>query len=170
VLSGGERNRYALVKLLLRPSNFIRLDAPANQLDMRTKDVLLESLASFTGTVTLVSHDRYFIDKLATKVFKVGNGAIESYPGCYEQHLWKKRGHDKVLTAKMTAQLAAAAPMAVALVGQKKLVDPMKLKQMEDRFKQLEQEIARAEIDIAEVAARPYVSAEEARRLFGLLM
>jgi len=137
VLSGGERNRYALVKLLLRPSNFIRLDAPANHLDRRTKEVLLESLASFTGTVTFVSHDRCFIDKLATKVLKIGNGAIESYPGNYEQYLRKKRGHDEVLTAKMTEQLAAADPMAVALVGQKKLVDPMKLKQMEDRFKQL---------------------------------
>ena len=68
MLSIGERNRCALIRLLLRPSNFIRLDASANHLDMRTNEVLLESLASFTGAVTFVSHDRYFIDKLATKV------------------------------------------------------------------------------------------------------
>ena len=171
VLSGGERNRYALAKMLLRPSNFMLLDEPTNHLDMRAKDVLLESLASFTGTVVLVSHDRYFIDKLATKVFEVGGGGIEIYPGNYEEYLWKKSGQDEILEAKMTEQLAAA-PAAVAAapaVEQKKRVNPMKLKQMEDRCKQLEQAIAQAESDIAELEGRPYVSAEEALRVAGML-
>ncbi len=171
VLSGGERNRYALAKMLLRPSNFMLLDEPTNHLDMRAKDVLLESLASFTGTVVLVSHDRYFIDKLATKVFEVGGGGVEIYPGNYEEYLWKKSGQDEILEAKMTEQLAAA-PVAVAAapaVEQKKRVNPMKLKQMEDRCKQLEQAIAHAESDIAELEGRPYVSAEEALRVAGML-
>jgi ATP-binding cassette subfamily F protein 3 len=171
VLSGGERNRYALAKMLLRPSNFMLLDEPTNHLDMRAKDVLLESLASFTGTVVLVSHDRYFIDKLATKVFEVGGGGIEIYPGNYEEYLWKKSGQDEILEAKMTQQLAAA-PVAVAaapVAEPKKRVNPMKLKQMEDRCKHLEQAIAQAETDIAELEGRPYVSAEEALRVAGLL-
>jgi ATP-binding cassette subfamily F protein 3 len=171
VLSGGERNRYALAKMLLRPSNFMLLDEPTNHLDMRAKDVLLESLASFSGTVVLVSHDRYFIDKLATKVFEVGGGGIEVFPGNYEEYLWKKTGQDQILETKMTEQLAAApvaAPVAPA-AEPKKRVNPMKLKQMEDRCQQLEQAIARAEVEIAELEGRPYVSAEESLRVAGLL-
>src|SRR5581483_8787601 len=71
VLSGGERNRYALARMLLHPSNFLLLDEPTNHLDMRAKDVLLESLEKFTGTIVFVSHDRYFIEHLATRVFEI---------------------------------------------------------------------------------------------------
>ena len=81
VLSGGERNRYALARMLLRPANFLLLDEPTNHLDMQAKDVLLEALQKFTGTVLFVSHDRYFIDKLATRIFEIENGAFEDYPG-----------------------------------------------------------------------------------------
>ena len=165
VLSGGERNRYALAKMLLRPSNFMLLDEPTNHLDMRAKDVLLTSLSNFTGTVVLVSHDRYFIDNLATKVFEVGNGTIEVFPGTYEEYLWKKSGQDEVLEAKMTEQLAttaAAAPLAA--VEAKKRVNPMKLKHLQDRCKQLEREIASAETDIAALEVAPYVNPEEAQR------
>src|SRR5271165_2612564 len=77
VLSGGERNRYALARMLLHPSNFLLLDEPTNHLDMRAKDVLLESLEKYNGTVVFVSHDRYFIDKLATRIFEIGDGRVE---------------------------------------------------------------------------------------------
>src|SRR5208282_5927046 len=92
VLSGGERNRYALARILVSPSNFLLLDEPTNHLDMRAKDVLLESLAAFTGTVVFVSHDRYFIDKLATRVFEIGEGEVRVFPGNYEDYLWRKSG------------------------------------------------------------------------------
>ena len=74
VLSGGERNRYALARMLMMPGNFLLLDEPTNHLDMRSKDVLLESLRTFTGTVVFVSHDRYFLEQVATRVFEVGAG------------------------------------------------------------------------------------------------
>ena len=90
VLSGGERNRYALARMLLHPSNFLLLDEPTNHLDLRAKDVLLESLQKFTGTVVFVSHDRYFIDKLATRVFEIGEGRVEAFPGNYEDYLRSK--------------------------------------------------------------------------------
>ncbi len=91
VLSGGERNRYALARMLLHPSNFLLLDEPTNHLDMRAKDVLLESLEKYNGTVVFVSHDRYFIDKLATRVFEIGGGRVEVFPGNYEDYVWRKQ-------------------------------------------------------------------------------
>jgi ATP-binding cassette, subfamily F, member 3 len=96
VLSGGERGRYALLRLLLHPANFLLLDEPTNHLDLRAKDVLLNALMEYTGTVVFVSHDRYFIDKLATRVFEVGDGRVEIFPGNYEDYLWRKQGGQQV--------------------------------------------------------------------------
>lgn len=89
VLSGGEKNRLALAKMLLRPSNLLLLDEPTNHLDLFTKDVLLAALQSFAGTLVFVSHDRYFINALATRTVAVGGGGILSYPGNYEDYLAK---------------------------------------------------------------------------------
>ena len=90
VLSGGERNRYALARILVSPSNFLLLDEPTNHLDMRAKDVLLEALSGYSGTVVFVSHDRYFIDRLATRVLEIESGAITAYEGNYEDYLRRK--------------------------------------------------------------------------------
>src|ERR1700678_2714623 len=92
VLSGGERNRYALARILVSPANFLLLDEPTNHLDLRAKDVLLEALSSFTGTVVLVSPDRYFLDRLATRIFEVEGGHVHVYPGNYEDYLRRKQG------------------------------------------------------------------------------
>jgi ATP-binding cassette subfamily F protein 3 len=91
VLSGGERTRLAVARMLLRPSNTLLLDEPTNHLDLDSKDVLLEALEDFGGTLIFVSHDRYFVDKLATKVIEVGNGQALLYPGNYEEFLWSKK-------------------------------------------------------------------------------
>jgi ATP-binding cassette subfamily F protein 3 len=90
VLSGGERNRFALARILVSPSNFLLLDEPTNHLDMRAKDVLLDALAHYSGTVIFVSHDRYFIDRLATRVIEIENGAVTAYEGDYEDYLRRK--------------------------------------------------------------------------------
>src|SRR5437763_10369958 len=92
VLSGGERNRYALARMLLQPSNFMLLDEPTNHLDMRAKDVLLTALQDYNGTVVFVSHDRYFLDRLATRVIEVEDGTVHVYPGNYEDYVWRKSG------------------------------------------------------------------------------
>ena len=106
VLSGGERGRYALLRLLLHPANFLLLDEPTNHLDLRAKDVLLDALMEYTGTVVFVSHDRYFIDKLATRVFEIGDGKVEVYPGNYEDYLWRKQGGSAKQNESIRQQLS----------------------------------------------------------------
>lgn len=91
VLSGGERNRLALAKMLLRPSNLLLMDEPTNHLDLFSKEVLLGALAAFSGTVVFVSHDRHFIDGLATRVVEVGDGKVSSFMGDYEYYLAKNQ-------------------------------------------------------------------------------
>src|SRR5687767_8572607 len=90
VLSGGERTRLAVARMLLRPSNTLLLDEPTNHLDLDSKDVLLEALEDYGGTLILVSHDRYFVEKLATKIIEIGRGEAVVYPGTYKEFLWSK--------------------------------------------------------------------------------
>ena len=90
VLSGGERTRLAVARMLLRPSNTLLLDEPTNHLDLDSKDVLLDALEDFGGTLIFVSHDRYFVEKLANRVVEVGGGEAHSFPGRYEEFLWRK--------------------------------------------------------------------------------
>ena len=178
VLSGGERGRYALLRLLLHPANFLLLDEPTNHLDMRAKDVLLDALLNYTGTVVFVSHDRYFIDKLATRIFEVGGGKVEIFPGNYEDYLWRKQGgpqtaptledvpdlKSKSADAPVPAAFAQSGDFSEATSSRsasgngsrsaqpespKKRLNPIKRKQMEDRVRELEEQISRAETAIA---------------------
>jgi ATP-binding cassette subfamily F protein 3 len=186
VLSGGERNRYALLKMLLHPANFLLLDEPTNHLDLRAKDVLLEALMKYTGTVVFVSHDRYFIDKLASRVFEIGEGKVEIYPGNYEDYLWRKQGRAAAAVGIPKPAAIASGPSTVPVNGGKssavetrlaaspaessepkgKRLNPIKRQQMEDRLREIEEEIARAEAAIAlcETELQSFVSAEETQR------
>jgi ATP-binding cassette, subfamily F, member 3 len=95
VLSGGERTRLAVARMLLRPSNTLLLDEPTNHLDLDSKDVLLEALEDYGGTLIFVSHDRYFVEKLATKIIEIGHGEAVVYPGGYTEFLWHKGQGDQ---------------------------------------------------------------------------
>jgi len=90
VLSGGERTRLAVARMLLRPSNTLLLDEPTNHLDLDSKEVLLDALVDYGGTLIFVSHDRYFVERLATKIIEVGHGTALVYPGTYKEFLWHK--------------------------------------------------------------------------------
>jgi len=98
VLSGGERTRLAVARMLLRPSNTLLLDEPTNHLDLDSKDVLLDALVDYGGTLVFVSHDRYFIDRLATRVVEVGRARRTSI-GNYEEFLWHKEHADAAAVA-----------------------------------------------------------------------
>ncbi len=151
VLSGGERNRYALARILLNPSNFLLLDEPTNHLDLRSKDVLLDALREYTGTLVFVSHDRYFIDQLATRVFEIENGQVHVYPGNYEDYLYRKQGAAAAPASPSDAQTTPASAKATppasppAAPPARKRINPMKLRQLEERAGELEETAARLE-------------------------
>jgi ATP-binding cassette subfamily F protein 3 len=152
---------------------------------MRAKDVLLDALMKYTGTVVFVSHDRYFIDKLATRVFEVGDGKVEIFPGNYEDYLWRKQGGQHVAPSlddvpDVVSSSKSDPPKTVASSAPsngngtseppseapKKRLNPMKRKQMEDRVRSLEEEIEHAEEAIArcEASLQSFVSVEETQR------
>ena len=185
VLSGGERNRYALARILVSPANFLLLDEPTNHLDLRAKDVLLEAIGKFNGTVIFVSHDRYFIDGLGQKVFEVERNQedpsrgsqVHVYPGNYEDYLWRKEGGAQALASATTAAakplveaVAIASPEPVAAEKVRR-VNPIKLRQMQERLAAVEAEIPRIEgwVAEAEQALGVYVSPEETQRLSEVL-
>lgn len=197
VLSGGERNRYAMAKMLVSPSNMLLLDEPTNHLDLRAKDVLLDAIRNFTGTVLFVSHDRYFIDGLATRVFEVEDRRLHIYPGNYEDYIWRKQGGPEKVTEQITNSLtestknsslavdlrtsdttgaphldsetwvseeATTTPVTPAIPI--KRLNPIKLKQLEDRLRHAEQEIPRLEEAIAAAEARlgHFTSADQSQK------
>ncbi|MFZ0935070.1 MAG: ABC-F family ATP-binding cassette domain-containing protein [Bryobacteraceae bacterium] len=171
VLSGGERNRYALARMLMMPSNFLLLDEPTNHLDMRAKDVLLTALQEFSGTLVFVSHDRYFIDKLATRIFEVEDGRVTVFPGNYEDYLWRKSGGPAAAIAART-DAAAGTPSAAAMPPKPaQRLNPIKLRQMKDRRSEIEADVARLEAEIAEAEAAlgNFISVEETARLTELV-
>jgi len=112
VLSGGERTRLAVARMLLRPANTLLLDEPTNHLDLDSKDTLLDALADFGGTLIFVSHDRYFVDRLATKIIAVGHGGIEMYPGTYAEYLWSKAQREAQQNAPARPAPASSRPAA----------------------------------------------------------
>jgi len=179
VLSGGERNRYALARMLLNPANFLLLDEPTNHLDLRAKDVLLDALRNYNGTLVFVSHDRYFIDQLATRVFEIENGQVNVYSGNYEDYLYRKQGAAAPAPAAEAApgpaaragEAAAAEPAAPEPPARPRRANPLKVKQLEQQAEELEEAAARLEQEIAEIerALQTFVSAEETRRRMEML-
>jgi ATP-binding cassette subfamily F protein 3 len=139
-------------------------------------------LQKFTGTVVFVSHDRYFIDKLATRVFEIGDGRVEVFPGNYEDYLWRKEGKDNAAPDVSLASNSAVPAQSGAQTNyheaeksepetKLKRLNPIKLKQMKERVQEVEEEIARLEAAIAtaETALQSFVSVEETQRQTDLL-
>jgi ATP-binding cassette subfamily F protein 3 len=188
VLSGGERNRYALARMLVQPHNFLLLDEPTNHLDMRAKDVLLQSLLDFTGTVVFVSHDRYFIDRLATKVYAVGSGEVRVFPGNYEDFLWMSQRQNAGEDGKPSAGRSEAAPVSESLqaaldsakeeqpekngsaqTGRGKRMNPIQAERLRERITKVEGEIARLESENEKLQAELTEAFSDHGRSSGIL-
>jgi ATP-binding cassette subfamily F protein 3 len=154
VLSGGERSRLVLCKLLLSPANCLLLDEPTNHLDIRSKDVLMESLQEYGGTIVFVSHDRYFLDGLATKVLEVGNGAAVVYLGNYEDYLAKKKQELEQAVAADSSSTSAAEPEPEKSEpdsgrARKKKANPYKIQALTAKINEVEAAIQTHETRIA---------------------
>ena len=157
VLSGGERSRLAMIRLLLEPVNLLILDEPTNHLDMRSKDVLKEAIRDFDGTVIVVSHDREFLDGLVTKVYEFGGGVVREHLGGIYDFLQKKKiqsldelhlSQSPAVTGKKEAVEAASENK---LSYEAKKEQGRKIRKLEKQVADYEAEIERLETLIAEV-------------------
>lgn len=161
VLSGGERTRLAMIKLLLEPVNFLILDEPTNHLDMRSKDILKEAIREFDGTVIVVSHDRDFLDGLVTKVYEFGGGQVKEHLGGIYDFLQKKQ-IDNLAELQLSAsptqtksqQSAETQPSAAKLSYEQQKELNKKLKKVERRVADCEAEIEQTEAAIALLEAQ----------------
>ena len=162
VLSGGERTRLAMIKLLLEPVNFLILDEPTNHLDMRSKDVLKEAIRDFDGTVIIVSHDRDFLDGLATKVYEFGGGLVKEHLGGISDFLQKKQieslndlQKSPSLSSSPSAEKTVAGGNAGATVAQPSAakLSYEEQKGLNKRLKKLERRVADCEAEIEQTEA-----------------
>ena len=149
VLSGGERSRLAMIKLLLEPVNFLILDEPTNHLDMRSKDVLKDAIRDFDGTVIVVSHDREFLDGLVTKVYEFGGGEVKEHLGGIYDFLQKKKieSLNELQTSNRT--LASATDRAKTETAQ-----PSESKLSYEAQKELAKKIRKVEKCVSDCEAR----------------
>lgn len=156
VLSGGERSRLAMIKLLLEPVNLLILDEPTNHLDMRSKDVLKSAIREFDGTVVLVSHDREFLDGLVDKVYEFGDGAVKEHLGGIYEFL-QKRNIDSLNELQKSAELQKSTSLGQdsekeinknRLSYEQQKEANKKLRRLEKQVKQCEEDIERIETEI----------------------
>lgn len=152
VLSGGERTRLAMIKLLLEPVNFLILDEPTNHLDMRSKDILKDAIRDFDGTVIIVSHDRDFLDGLATKVYEFGGGLVKEHLGGIYDFLQKKQIENlnelqKAPSLSASPAGAKAADAEAAQPSDNKLSYEAQ-KELNKKMKKLERRVADCEAEI----------------------
>ena len=148
VLSGGERSRLAMIKLLLEPVNFLILDEPTNHLDMRSKDVLKEAIRDFDGTVIVVSHDREFLDGLVTKVYEFGGGVVKEHIGGIYDFLQKKKMESLNELQLSQSPATQSAKEAAAPVSENKLSYEAQ-KEQNKKIRKLEKQVADCEDSIS---------------------
>ena len=152
VLSGGERSRLAMIRLLLEPVNLLILDEPTNHLDMRSKDVLKDAIRDFDGTVIVVSHDREFLDGLVTKVYEFGGGVVKEHIGGIYDFLQKKK-MESLQELQLTQSSAPVAKEEPVPVSENKLSYEAQ-KELNRKARKLEKQVAACETHIGELEAQ----------------
>lgn len=150
-LSGGERGRLALTKLMLRRDNFLIFDEPTNHLDMDSREVLEQALKDFTGTLLFVSHDRYFINRLATRVLELSEHGVKEYQGNYDDYVEKKR---KLELGEDEEQTQGRTRTEIYKEQRKQRIAQSELRQLRARVQDLEKLIAAKEDEISAIEER----------------
>ncbi|HYE84281.1 MAG TPA: ABC-F family ATP-binding cassette domain-containing protein [Clostridia bacterium] len=150
-LSGGERSRIALLKLMLSKSNFLLMDEPTNHLDILSKEVLESALANYSGTVLLISHDRYFLNKVATKIIELKQDDCVQYNGNYSYYVYKKSKLESSMADQQAELPETATPNKNDWLKQKE--EKSNLRRQQKRLETVEAEIALSEDRITEIAS-----------------
>ena len=145
VLSGGEKNRVAMVKILLQNANFLLLDEPTNHLDIVSKDILLDALRQFDGTILFVSHDRTFLNSLATDILELTPTSMYSYSGNYDAYLY----HKKHLESEQTSEKQRTKAPAQKSIQQTEKPANKELYAMRKQLQQLEASINKLEKELS---------------------
>ena len=145
VLSGGEKSRLSLAKILLQASNLLIMDEPTNHLDMRSKEMLIDALENYDGTLMLVSHDRYFLDSLVNKVVEIKNGSLQVYLGSYAEYLEKaEKAWEEERKREAVSQKKITEAKKTSGSGRQKQPAPghskMKAEKLEKKIQKLEEE------------------------------
>lgn len=144
-LSGGERGRVSLAKLMLSEANFLILDEPTNHLDIISKEILEEALCNYTGTVLYVSHDRYFINRTATRILELTNRSMVNYIGNYDYYMEKREELTRIYAPGQEEQQAAEAMSATKLDWKQRKEEQARQRKRENDLKKTETEIERLE-------------------------
>lgn len=155
VLSGGEKNRVGMIKVLLQNANFLLLDEPTNHLDIQSKDILLTALKTYQGTIFFVSHDQDFVNKLATDIVELSFDGAKEYQGNYELYLYQKSAFAKAMADaaadEVEQQSKKVEKNKAHVVAQKKVVSQVDVKALERKIQKLEHEIKRTENSFADL-------------------
>lgn len=154
VLSGGEKSRLGLARMMLRPCNLLLLDEPTNHLDLASREALLDALDEFPGTIIIVSHDRFFLDSLATRTLAIENGTSKIYEGNYSQYIWSRKFRDPVAedsSERSSGQVVSDKKQQARENVKLQKVLNNKIKRLKRDITENESEISKVEFSIAEL-------------------
>ena len=163
-LSGGERGRVSLAKLMLSDANFLILDEPTNHLDIQSKEILESAMNAYTGTILYVSHDRYFINKTATRILEISDHGLTSYPGNYQDYIAQKEKEKAALNAASTSAVSVDTEAKLDWKQQKE--EQAKQRKRENRLKKVEDMITDLETkqeELSEAMSLPENASDPAK-------
>lgn len=146
-LSGGEKSRLRLCKMLYKPNNLLILDEPTNHLDIEAREQIEEMLLQYKGTIFFISHDRYFINKIANRIVELENKIFKMYDGSYEYYLQKKELENKVIENKKLEKIESKEISE----NKKQLIEKKKVKSLNNEIKKVENKINKIELEIEKI-------------------